>query len=278
MGRGRAGGRAPARERRGDPRQDHDARIRLEGDRRQPADRHHPQPVEHATARPAAAAPAPPSARRRHGAAASRHRRRRLDPHPRVVLRHLRHQADLRPRAASSPPSPFAVVSHAGPMTRTVGDAALMLTVLAGADDRDAYALPPRRPRLPRRARGRREGPAHRVQPARSAMPRSIPKSRAPSLRRCKVFDRARRHCRGSRARVSKSPRDAFYVAVGFGRRQGRRRAFIHASKRRWIPACVAMAEVGEQLQRRDYLDAEGDPRGADAAHEHVPRANTTCC
>src|SRR5204862_6135055 len=32
---------------------------------------------------------------------------------------------------ASSPPSPFAVVSHTGPMTRTVTDAALMLSVIA---------------------------------------------------------------------------------------------------------------------------------------------------
>ncbi len=44
---------------------------------------------------------------------------------------------------ASSPPSPFAVVSHTGPMTRTVTDAALMLSVIAGWDPRDPYALPP---------------------------------------------------------------------------------------------------------------------------------------
>src|SRR5436305_12231966 len=44
---------------------------------------------------------------------------------------------------ASSPPSPFAVVSHTGPMTRTVADAALMLSVMAPWDPRDPYALPP---------------------------------------------------------------------------------------------------------------------------------------
>jgi len=44
---------------------------------------------------------------------------------------------------AASPPSPFAVVSHTGPMTRTVADAALMLSVIAGWDARDPYALPP---------------------------------------------------------------------------------------------------------------------------------------
>ena len=44
---------------------------------------------------------------------------------------------------ASSPPSPFAVVSHTGPMTRTVDDAALMLSGIAAWDARDPYALPP---------------------------------------------------------------------------------------------------------------------------------------
>ncbi|HEU5196900.1 MAG TPA: amidase family protein, partial [Methylomirabilota bacterium] len=33
-------------------------------------------------------------------------------------------------------------LSHAGPMTRTVRDAALMLRVMAGADERDQYSLP----------------------------------------------------------------------------------------------------------------------------------------
>lgn len=39
-------------------------------------------------------------------------------------------------------PSPFGTVSHVGPMTRTVRDAALMLTVLAEPDGRDWFALP----------------------------------------------------------------------------------------------------------------------------------------
>jgi aspartyl-tRNA(Asn)/glutamyl-tRNA(Gln) amidotransferase subunit A len=40
------------------------------------------------------------------------------------------------------PASPFGTLSHLGPMTRSVADGALMLTVLAGPDPRDAYALP----------------------------------------------------------------------------------------------------------------------------------------
>jgi aspartyl-tRNA(Asn)/glutamyl-tRNA(Gln) amidotransferase subunit A len=46
-------------------------------------------------------------------------------------------------RVPAYPPSAFGIVSHVGPMTRTVSDGALMLTVLAGPDWRDSWALPP---------------------------------------------------------------------------------------------------------------------------------------
>src|SRR5579871_4839927 len=46
-------------------------------------------------------------------------------------------------RVPAYPPSAFGTVSHVGPMTRTVADGALMLTVLAGPDWRDSWALPP---------------------------------------------------------------------------------------------------------------------------------------
>ncbi|HHZ67576.1 MAG TPA: amidase [Alphaproteobacteria bacterium] len=45
-------------------------------------------------------------------------------------------------RVPTYPPSPFGTLSHAGPMTRTVADAALMLTVIAQPDARDWYGLP----------------------------------------------------------------------------------------------------------------------------------------
>lgn len=40
------------------------------------------------------------------------------------------------------PPSPFGTLSHAGPMTRTVRDAAVMLDLLTGFDARDWIAMP----------------------------------------------------------------------------------------------------------------------------------------
>ncbi len=45
-------------------------------------------------------------------------------------------------RVPAYPASPFATLSHVGPMARTVEDAALMLTVLAEPDTRDWFALP----------------------------------------------------------------------------------------------------------------------------------------
>ena len=45
-------------------------------------------------------------------------------------------------RVPAWPLSPFGTVSHAGPMTRTVEDSALMLNVIAEPDARDWHALP----------------------------------------------------------------------------------------------------------------------------------------
>jgi aspartyl-tRNA(Asn)/glutamyl-tRNA(Gln) amidotransferase subunit A len=46
-------------------------------------------------------------------------------------------------RVPQWPPSPFGLLSHAGPMARTVTDTALLLDVLAEPDRRDWAALPP---------------------------------------------------------------------------------------------------------------------------------------
>ena len=45
-------------------------------------------------------------------------------------------------RVPAYPISPFGTVAHVGPMTRTVSDSALMLTVITEPDYRDWYALP----------------------------------------------------------------------------------------------------------------------------------------
>lgn len=45
-------------------------------------------------------------------------------------------------RVAVYPPNPVPFLSHVGPMTRTVRDAALLLNAIAGPDDRDLLSLP----------------------------------------------------------------------------------------------------------------------------------------
>ncbi len=45
-------------------------------------------------------------------------------------------------RVPAYPLSPFGTVAHLGPMSRTVADSALMLSVMAEPDPRDVYALP----------------------------------------------------------------------------------------------------------------------------------------
>jgi len=47
-------------------------------------------------------------------------------------------------RVPAYPLSPFGTLAHIGPMTRSVADAALMLSVISEADARDWYALPPK--------------------------------------------------------------------------------------------------------------------------------------
>ena len=76
-------------------------------------------------------------ARRRPGAGRARHRHRRLGAQSRDLLRHHRHQADLR---RGQPRGVFPLtysLDHVGPMTRTVEDNAILLHAIAGHDPDD---------------------------------------------------------------------------------------------------------------------------------------------
>jgi len=101
---GRAGsgrlpaGRAVARSRGGDPRQDHHPRVRLEGCDRQSPGRGRPQPLGHEPDRGRLFGRGGGRRGPRHGGAAPGLGRRRLDPDPRGLHRHRGHEADLRPR------------------------------------------------------------------------------------------------------------------------------------------------------------------------------------
>ena len=87
---------------RGDHRQDHHHRVRLQGVERQPAHRRHPQSLESGQDHGRLLRRRRRERRRRHHAVRARHRRRRLDPHSVLVLRSVRHQGAVRPRPGLS--------------------------------------------------------------------------------------------------------------------------------------------------------------------------------
>ena len=157
-------------------------------------------------------------------------------------------------RVPQYPPSPFAIVAHAGPMTRTVPDAALMMNVIARPDDRDAYALPPAdmdyTADLEKGVKGMRIAFSPRLGYA-----KVDPEVASAVAAAANAFVEL-----GAQVEEAdpgfESPRDAFYVlwasggakiVAGFNPRQ-------HAAM---DPGLVAMAKVGENFSARDYLDAE---------------------
>ena len=90
--------------------------------------------------------------RGRHGPARHRHRRRRLDPHPGLAGRHLGHK----PTFGLVPIYPFSAawgLSHIGPMTRTVADAALMMNAARGPTRAIRSRCPARASTTSRRSR-----------------------------------------------------------------------------------------------------------------------------
>jgi len=157
-------------------------------------------------------------------------------------------------RVPTYPPSPFAIVSHVGPMTRTVEDAALMLTVLARADDRDANALPPARIDY-------REGLERGVKGLRIAFSPTLgyakvdPEIASTVAEAARVFEQL-----GAIVEQKdpgfESPRDAFYTLWATG---GTRlvSAFSPAQRTQMDPGLVAMAEIGARYSAVDYLAAE---------------------
>ena len=93
--------------------------------------------------------------RRLRGAAGDRHRHRRLDPPARRRHRHRRREADVRRGVAATASSRWPTrLDQAGPVTRTVLDAALLHEVIGGHDPLDSTSD------RPAAARPRRGGPA----------------------------------------------------------------------------------------------------------------------
>ena len=157
---------------------------------------------------------------------------------------------------ASAPPSPFAAVSHTGPMTRTVADAALMLTVIAGWDARDPYALPPGR----RDYRGGLDGGVKGLRCAYS--PRLGYAKVDPEVAR--LVEAAVRRLEALGAIVEPadpgfaSPRDAFWTLWCAG--CAKLASAMDANQRAMLdPGLRIAAERGANVSAVDFITAEGE-------------------
>jgi aspartyl-tRNA(Asn)/glutamyl-tRNA(Gln) amidotransferase subunit A len=157
---------------------------------------------------------------------------------------------------ASAPPSPFAVVSHTGPMTRTVADAALMLSAIAAWDGRDPYALPPGK-------REFRDGLDGGVKGLRMAFSPALGYAKVdPEVAR--LVEKAVRVLEGLGAHVEQadpgfaSPRDAFWTL--WSASCAKVASGLSAAQRAELdPGLQVAAERGARLSAVDLITAEGE-------------------
>jgi aspartyl-tRNA(Asn)/glutamyl-tRNA(Gln) amidotransferase subunit A len=157
---------------------------------------------------------------------------------------------------ASAPPSPFAVVSHTGPMTRTVDDAALMLSQIAAWDARDPYALP-----IPER--DYRSGLDAGVKGLACAFSPTLGYAKVdPEVER--LVEAAVRTLQGLGAQVESadpgfaSPRDAFWTLWTAG--CAKIVASMNTAQRTQLdPGFAAAAERGARLSAVDLIAAEAE-------------------
>jgi aspartyl-tRNA(Asn)/glutamyl-tRNA(Gln) amidotransferase subunit A len=157
-------------------------------------------------------------------------------------------------RVPAHPPSPMGLLSHHGPLTRSVRDAALMLNVLAQPDPRDPYGLPAEN-------RDHRDGVEDGVKGWRIAY--------SPDLGYAKVDPEiaaavagAARHFEELGATVEPvgevfpSPREALLTLWG----AGAARVLAGYPRERRVecdPGFVAVVEAGERITAVDYLGAD---------------------
>jgi aspartyl-tRNA(Asn)/glutamyl-tRNA(Gln) amidotransferase subunit A len=161
-------------------------------------------------------------------------------------------------RVPAYPPSAMGLLSHVGPMARTIADTALMLSVLAETDARDPYHLPSHDAGRDKDYRG---GLADGVKGLRIAISRDLGYAKVdPEI--AAAFDKAVARFRELGAIVEEahpgfaSPRDAFTVLWTAGAARAMR-AVSAADRALMDPGFVASVDVGARLSAVDYLDAD---------------------
>ena len=157
-------------------------------------------------------------------------------------------------RVPAHPPSPMGLLAHIGPITRTVADAALMLTVLAGPDHRDPYALPPE-------GKDWLEGLEDGVRGWRIAFSPTLgyakvdPEIAAVATGAARQFETLGAIVEQVEA-IFASPRDALFTLWAAG--AAKVLAGYPTDRREVIdPGLVATAEQGERISAVDYLAAD---------------------
>jgi aspartyl-tRNA(Asn)/glutamyl-tRNA(Gln) amidotransferase subunit A len=152
------------------------------------------------------------------------------------------------------PPSPMGLLSHHGPITRSVADAAAMLDVLSRPDSRDPYGLPEHRGDF-------RDGIEDGVRGWKIAYSPDLgyakvdPEIAAAVATAAKQFEEL-----GAQVeivgKIFDSPREALLTLWGAG--AARIIAGIPAEKlRQCDPGFVAVAEAGARINAVDYLGAD---------------------
>ena len=152
------------------------------------------------------------------------------------------------------PPSPMGQLAHIGPMARTVADAALMLTVIAGPDPRDPSALPPQttvyRGGLEEGIRGWRIAFSPTLGYAK--VDPEIAAAAAAAARRFEALGAIVEEV----GAIFPSPRDALFTLWAAG--AAKLLAGFSADRREQIdPGLIATATEGEKITAIDYLGAD---------------------
>jgi aspartyl-tRNA(Asn)/glutamyl-tRNA(Gln) amidotransferase subunit A len=162
-------------------------------------------------------------------------------------------------RVPAYPLSPFGTVAHVGPMTRSVADAALMLTVLANPDARDWYALPPD-------GRDYRVGLGLGIKGKRVAWSPTLggavvdPEVAAITAEAVKLLAELGAHVEEIDPGLGSS-RETF-VRHWYPGAANAIRAIGPAERREMDPGLVAIAEAGARLPLMDYLAAVREREG----------------
>src|SRR5262245_12545726 len=157
-------------------------------------------------------------------------------------------------RVPAYPPSPMGLLAHIGPMARSVADAALLLSVLSGPDDRDPYALPPDDKDFIEGLDGGVRGWRIAFSPD-FGYAKVDPEIAATVAEAARRFEDLGAHVEHIDA-IFASPRDALFIlwAAGAAKLLG---GFCAKRRAEIDPGLLATAAEGERISGVDYLAAD---------------------